>query len=206
MSKTVDITLASAGADTGPFKLYSDADTYGAAFATGVTRSSLLTGYTSSNVPTAATIIRVQSDSALCTNYVDMTIVNPYACTFNGGFTEVFSKLTNYGAKNVVVVIRKNNNNVTASSVGANSSTNAYLSNTTWTATDELEILVNTTNGTNINVASPTILPNGSIAISPTSTVNNNTPSVKLVFNGDGSGWGLGSTAMFYFNFSFTAS
>lgn len=206
MSQTVDITLAAAGTDTGPFNIYSNLD-YVNPINTGVAKSALLAGYTTSTIPDGATSVRVKSNSAHCTNYVDMTITQPTVhCTFNGGYTQVFSKLTNYGAKNVVVVIRKNNNNVTASNVGANSNTNAYLSNTTWTATDELEILVNTTNGSNINIANPTILPNGSVAIGPTSTVNNNTPSVKLVFNGNGSGWGLGSTAMFYFNFSFTAS
>jgi hypothetical protein len=77
MAKTVTITIAAAGTDTGPFNLFSNADTYANAFATGVLKADLLSGYTSSAVPDLATIIRVKSNNANCTNYVDMTITNP---------------------------------------------------------------------------------------------------------------------------------
>jgi len=77
MSQTVEITIAAAGTDTGPFNLFSNADAYVTAFATGIAKSTLLVGYTSSVVPDAATIIRVKSNSANCTNYVDMTITDP---------------------------------------------------------------------------------------------------------------------------------
>jgi hypothetical protein len=80
MSQTVEITIAAAGTDTGPFNLFSDADTYTTAFATGVLKSELLAGYTSSVVPDAATIVRVKSNNANCTNYVDMTILVPDPC------------------------------------------------------------------------------------------------------------------------------
>lgn len=73
MSLTVLITLTSAGADTGNFSLYSDADGYVAPFETGVAKSSLLSGYTSSVVPDAATIIRIDS-TGLCTNFIDVPI------------------------------------------------------------------------------------------------------------------------------------
>ena len=68
------ITLAAAGADTGPFDLYSDVDSYAVAFETGVSKSSLLAGYYTF-VPVGATIIRVKSASALCTNFVNMEII-----------------------------------------------------------------------------------------------------------------------------------
>ena len=68
------ITLTTAGADTGPFNLYSDVDGYLSAFETGVSKASLLAGYISSLVPNGTTIVRVMSASALCTNYVDITI------------------------------------------------------------------------------------------------------------------------------------
>ena len=68
------ITLAAAGADTGPFDLYSDVDSYAVAFETGVSKSSLLAGYYTS-VPVGATIVRVKSASALCTNFVNMEII-----------------------------------------------------------------------------------------------------------------------------------
>jgi hypothetical protein len=74
MAQTVLITLTVAGADTGPFSLFSDADGYVTPFETGVPKSSLVSGYTSVLVPDLATIIRVQSTSVLCPNYVDLPI------------------------------------------------------------------------------------------------------------------------------------
>ena len=68
------ITLAAAGADTGPFNLFSNVDSYAVAFETGVSKSSLLAGYYTF-VPVGATIIRVKSASALCTNFVNMEII-----------------------------------------------------------------------------------------------------------------------------------
>jgi hypothetical protein len=63
------ITLSTAGASTGPtFNLYSDVDTYATPFETGVAKSALVSGYTSTLVPNAATMIRVQSVGT-CTNY-----------------------------------------------------------------------------------------------------------------------------------------
>jgi hypothetical protein len=77
MSQTVKITIAAAGTDTGPFNLFSNADSYANAFETGVLKANLLAGYTSSAVPDAATVVRVKSNSVGCTNYVDMTITSP---------------------------------------------------------------------------------------------------------------------------------
>ena len=71
---TVYVTLTTAGADTGPFNLYSDVDGYISAFETGVSKASLLAGYTSSLAPNGTTIVRVMSASALCTNYIDLTL------------------------------------------------------------------------------------------------------------------------------------
>jgi hypothetical protein len=58
---TVLITLTLAGTDTGPFNLYSNLDGYVTPFETGVSRSSLLAGYSSSLVPDGTTSILVQS-------------------------------------------------------------------------------------------------------------------------------------------------
>jgi len=74
------ITLAAAGADTGPFDLYSDDDSYAVAFEIGVSKSSLLAGYYTF-VPVGATIVRVKSASELCTNYVDMEITSTTTTT-----------------------------------------------------------------------------------------------------------------------------
>lgn len=74
MPQTVLITLTTAGSDTGPFDLYSDADSYASPFETGVSKALLTAGYLSTLVPNAATIIRVESTSVLCTNYIDLPL------------------------------------------------------------------------------------------------------------------------------------
>ena len=77
---TVLITLTTAGADSGPFDLYTNLDGYVSAFATGVSKSALLAGYSSSAVPDFATIIRVKSNGD-CVNYIDITLVSPTTTT-----------------------------------------------------------------------------------------------------------------------------
>ena len=74
------LTLTTAGADTGPFDLYSDVDGYVAAFDTGVAKLDLEAGYTTT-APSGTTIVRVQSTSALCTNYIDIVLVVPSTTT-----------------------------------------------------------------------------------------------------------------------------
>jgi hypothetical protein len=69
----VTITLTSAGAGTGPFDLYSDLDGYIVPFETGVPKSSLVAGYTSTIVPDGTQTIRVQS-IGVCSNYIDINI------------------------------------------------------------------------------------------------------------------------------------
>jgi hypothetical protein len=63
------ITLTSAGADAGPFDLYSDTDGFVTAFATGISKATLLGGYLSSAVPDGTTSIRIIS-TGTCTNYI----------------------------------------------------------------------------------------------------------------------------------------
>jgi hypothetical protein len=70
---TVLITLTVAGADSGPFNLYSNLDGFVSAFETGVSKASLLAGYPSALVPDYTTTVRVKSDGA-CTNYVDILL------------------------------------------------------------------------------------------------------------------------------------
>lgn len=73
---TVLITLTTAGADSGPFNLFSNLDGFTAAFETGVPKASLLAGYPSALVPDGTTIIRVKSDNLLCTNYIDIFVTS----------------------------------------------------------------------------------------------------------------------------------
>jgi hypothetical protein len=70
---TVFITLSIAGADSGPFNLYSNIDGYVTAFESAVPKASLLAGYASSVVPDFTTTIRVLS-TGTCTNYVDIVV------------------------------------------------------------------------------------------------------------------------------------
>jgi hypothetical protein len=70
---TVFITLTVAGADSGPYNLYSNIDGYTTAFESGVDKASLLAGYSSSLVPDYTTIIKVLS-TGLCTNYIDIVL------------------------------------------------------------------------------------------------------------------------------------
>jgi len=74
MAQTVLITLTTAGADTGPFNLFSNVDGYVSAFQTGVAKASLVSGYTSTVVPDGTSIIRVKSTSVLCPNFIDLAV------------------------------------------------------------------------------------------------------------------------------------
>lgn len=67
------LTLTTAGADTGPFNLFSDVDAYNTAFETGVLKSALVAGYLTSLAPIGTTIVRIQSTGS-CTNYIDIVL------------------------------------------------------------------------------------------------------------------------------------
>ena len=73
---TVLITLTTAGADSGPFNLYSNLDGFTSAFETGVSKAALLAGYSSALVPDYTTVIRVLSTGD-CTNYIDIVLFSP---------------------------------------------------------------------------------------------------------------------------------
>jgi hypothetical protein len=68
----VYITLTSAGADSGPFNLYSNVDGYVSAFATGVSKAVLLAGY-SVIAPAGTTTVRIMSNG-VCTNFIDVIV------------------------------------------------------------------------------------------------------------------------------------
>lgn len=69
----ISITLTTAGADTGPFNLFSDVDGYISAFEVGVSKASLLAGYTSFVAPNGTTIVKVVSDG-ICKNFIDIPV------------------------------------------------------------------------------------------------------------------------------------
>jgi len=74
MALSARITLTSAGADTGPFNLYSNIDNYVTPFETGILRSSLINGLITNNVPNSTSIIRLKSIGT-CINYIDIDLI-----------------------------------------------------------------------------------------------------------------------------------
>lgn len=75
----VTITLTSPGANTGPFNIYSNADNYVTAVATGVAKSALVAGY-NATVPSIATTVKVES-TGICTTSIFLTIIQPTTTT-----------------------------------------------------------------------------------------------------------------------------
>lgn len=71
---TVIITLTTAGADTGPFDLYSNIDGFLSPFETSVAKVDLEAGYISYLVPDGTSTVRVQSNGVLCENFIDLSI------------------------------------------------------------------------------------------------------------------------------------
>lgn len=90
---TVLITLTSAGASAGPFNLYSDTDGYVTPFATGISRATLLGGYTSSAVPDGTTSIRILS-TGTCTNNIIVSVVGTTTTTTSSSSTSSTSTTT----------------------------------------------------------------------------------------------------------------
>jgi len=71
---TVFLTLTIAGANVGPFNLYSNIDGYTTAFETNVAKEDLTGGYASDLVPDGTTTIRLLSTGE-CNNYFDIFLV-----------------------------------------------------------------------------------------------------------------------------------
>ena len=74
---TVFITLTTAGADSGPFNLYTDLDGFVTPFEVGVSKMDLESGYSSILVPDFTSVVRVKSTAQYCINYVDITLAEP---------------------------------------------------------------------------------------------------------------------------------
>lgn len=77
---TVFITLTLAGANVGPFNLYSNNDGYVTAFESNVSKNDLVAGYSSYLVPDGTTSIRLLSTGE-CTNYFDIVLSQPTSST-----------------------------------------------------------------------------------------------------------------------------
>ena len=71
---TIFIKLIIAGADTGPFDLYTNLDGYTSPFETDIPRQSLVDGYLCITVPEGTTSIKVKSNNQDCNNYIILDI------------------------------------------------------------------------------------------------------------------------------------
>lgn len=80
---TVLFTLTSAGLDTGPFNLYSNLDGFVTPFEVAISKASLVSGYSSSNVPDYTTVVRVLS-AGTCSNWIDVILENTTTSTTTG--------------------------------------------------------------------------------------------------------------------------
>jgi len=87
------ITLTTAGADAGPFNLYSDTDGYLTPFASGISKATLLGGYLSSAVPDGTTSIRIVS-TGICTNYIYIPVEGITTTTTSSSSTSSTSTTT----------------------------------------------------------------------------------------------------------------
>jgi len=77
---TVLLTLTTAGTDATVFDLYSDIDGFTTAFETGVSKVSLVAGYSSALVPDYTTTVRIQATEK-CVNSVDIVLENTTTTT-----------------------------------------------------------------------------------------------------------------------------
>ena len=76
MSQLALITLTLAEADSGPFDLYcvSPTGVVTGPFQSNIPKSLLLAGYVVNNLPVGCQKVRVQSNSVLCKNYIDLSL------------------------------------------------------------------------------------------------------------------------------------
>jgi hypothetical protein len=77
MAFSATITLTgTVGTDVAAFSLYSNVDSYATAFATGISRASLISGYTSNAVPDGTSTVKIKS-TGLCTNFILVGVNDP---------------------------------------------------------------------------------------------------------------------------------
>lgn len=70
------IVLTTAGTETGPFDLYSDADGFTIPYLTGVTREQMLSGINSTTIPDGTNIVRAVS-TGVCRTSVNIVLEEP---------------------------------------------------------------------------------------------------------------------------------
>lgn len=176
---TVLIVLTTAGTNTGPFNLFSNLDGYTTAFESGVAKSALVAGYTSTLVPDGTTNIRVQSVGA-CTNFIDIAIgAVPTTTTTTTGGTSTLS--FNFVGGNDVdtngsfsfTLTNALSSNITITGASVTTYSNPGCSGTTGSAS-QVGIATITAGNTTTSVNSNSIVCPGSFARVNFITVNGN--------------------------------
>ena len=165
------VTLTSPGADTGPFNLFSSVDLV-TPLVSGVAKSALVSGYTLSSVPDAATYIKVLS-TGTCTNSINLNITNPTSTTT--------STTTSGGTTTTTTTAGGSPTTTTTTTVvaGSTTTTTTTLLNVTVGMTFQLD--ASNTGSMSLYVASPA---GSTPVLSTTLTTNGATASVGL-FAGD---------------------
>jgi hypothetical protein len=176
------VTLTSPGSDTGPFNLFSSVDLV-TPLVSGVAKSALVSGYTLSSVPDAATYIKVAS-TGTCTNSINLNITNPTSTT---------TSTTTSGAGTTTTTTTAGGSLTTTTTTtvvgGSTTTTTTVAPSTTTTTTTRLNVNVGmtfqldagNTGSMSIYVASPA---GSTPVLSTTLSTNGATASVGL-FAGD---------------------
>jgi hypothetical protein len=169
MTKTVTITLI-AGIDTGPFDLYSDADLYTIPFESGLAGSLFISGYTSTLVPSGATIIKVVS-LGKCSNCVDLVISTaPIPSTTTTTSTTTIAPITTTSTTTVEPT--------TTSTTTSTTTVEPTTTSTTTTSTTTVEPTTTSTTTTSTTTIEPT-----TTSTTTTSTTTSTTTIPPVLYN-----------------------
>ena len=173
------LTLTSPGADTGPFNLFSSVDLV-TPLVSGVAKSALVSGYTLSSVPDAATYIKVLS-TGTCTNSINLNIITPTTTTTSttaGGPTTTTTSTSSGPTTTTTSTTRLTTTTTTTATPGTTTTTTTRL-NVNVGMTFQLD--AGNTGSMSIYVASPA---GSGYVLSTTLSTNGATASVGL-FTGD---------------------
>ena len=154
------ITLTTAGADTGPFNLYSNVDSYTTAFETGVAKSALVAGYLSTLVPASTNYIRVKS-TGRCTNYIDIFVTGSATTTTTttsgGGPTTTTTTTAGGGPTTTTTTTAGGGPTTTTTTTAGGPTTTTTTTATPTTTTTTTSLLCYIYNAQNNNVDDATI-------------------------------------------------
>jgi hypothetical protein len=173
------VTLTSPGADTGPFNLFSSVDLV-TPLVSGVAKSALVSGYTLSSVPDAATYIKVAS-TGTCTNSINLNVITPTTTTTSttaGGPTTTTTSTSSGPTTTTTSTTRLTTTTTTTATPSTTTTTTTRL-NVNVGMTFQLD--AGNTGSMSIYVASPA---GSGYVLSTTLSTNGATASVGL-FTGD---------------------